>query len=155
MAKEALCKVVTDDLSIFAMFTLSNGALFLVSTVHKVSGSVQNRGRSSFHFLSIAMFPIPVSRFCPIISLSFSSTCGDCTYGTKEERFNADVKGATANNGENTTIKQYLRQHLYPVRACEAGWEGERALFPFLPKPLGLAPSVRAFHLLGRGRTDT
>ena len=102
---------------------LRNGALFLVGTVHKVSGSVQNRGRSSFHFLSIAMFPIPVSRFCPIISLFFSCTCGDCTYGTKEGRFNADVKGATANNGENTTIKQYLRQHLYPMRAKLAGRE--------------------------------
>ena len=37
--------------------------------------------------------------------------------------FYVDGKGVTANNEENTTIQQYLRQHLYPMRAKLAGRE--------------------------------
>ena len=71
LTKQALCKVVTND--IFALeclhSILSNCDSVLMSTVQTISGSLQNRGRNAFHFLSIAMFHA-ASRSCPTLQIS-------------------------------------------------------------------------------------
>ena len=60
--------------------------------------------------------------------------------------FYVDGKGVTANNEENTTIQQYLRQHLYPMRAKLAGRERE-GIIPIPSKARGIGPFCASLSL--------
>lgn len=79
------------------------------------------------------------------LSLPFPCTFGDCTDGTKEERFNVDVKGLRPITGKTQPLSSTCANIYIP---CVRSWLGGReGIIPIPSKARGIGPFCASLSL--------